>query len=352
VKHYLGDRLATFGTRLKGDSTTAPVVVANRQGQDLPAIDQPDPSAAPPLASNDFAETRLQPLPAPTESIATVQNVAPTLSTAAPTATLNGPAEPVALIDPGPADRVADLLKQAERQLHEEKLLAPADDSALATYREILALDPANPAATIGLEAARTQLIQGFAVALKERDIPRARQLLQDLRVATADKSGLEKFADELAAAEKRQQSPRTDSVGRSKEAGRSTRVVTERAGSHGTVPNVAVARSMQPPANAVSRDSGLKAIADRLKERAIVKQRQGELLESQALVAEGLRVQPSHGGLQRLREALDHQLQSQAAQRVEPESFAVKTVRTEPTHPRDKPLSSAKDANFNFGTF
>lgn len=90
---------------------------------------------------------------------------------------------------PDPAERIAALLVEAEALLADGRLVAPADASALARYRAVLELDPANAPARAGLERIATDLRTRFEQALEAEAIDDAEARYQELALAVDDEA-------------------------------------------------------------------------------------------------------------------------------------------------------------------
>jgi hypothetical protein len=255
--------------------------------------------------------------------------------------------------------RIAGLLEQAKTQRGAGHLVRPFPGSALASYREILVLNADHAEARAGIERIKGLLVDDFHAAVKKQDLASAQRNLADLRTVADDTAELKKLELELNSLNNAYAPALVAAANRRKEMQAPPRTETTESRLPGKpADGRAIAARAEENALVQRTDDALKAIADRLKERALVKQRQGELAESQALIAEGLRVQPEHGGLKRLQRAIEHQLQSQAAQR----SVVTQEANREPDIPSTAEVPQAppvktnsatlRDPNMNFGTF
>ncbi len=249
------------------------------------------------------------------------------------------------------AAAVASLLARAEQQRSASNWVRPEDDSALDSYREVLKLEPDNSSARAGIDSMRAAYMQAIRTALDQGDTSAARHNLTDVnRIASGD-AEVNRLSRELQMLASRAEQSDVQKSGDADRKSHSNAQARPAAVAVKATPSV-----KEPVTVQVSGASGLEAIADRLKERALVKQRQGALSESQALVAEGLRVQPEHAGLLRLRQAIEHQQQNEAAQKAET-GFAAAAVSAQPGDDGARSSVGAqptavRDANLNFGTF
>ncbi len=144
----------------------------------------PEPAPAPSAPPPALAITPAPPTPAVPE--AAKSNPAPAPPPAAPSA----PALP-------PTKAVAALLKKADKALAEGHLLEPADNNALALYRQALEADKENAQALAGLEKIHKSISQQIGTALDRGDEREVARLLEAL-------AGLPHTGEEVAALEAR----------------------------------------------------------------------------------------------------------------------------------------------------
>lgn len=122
-------------------STTRPRDPSSQPPADLadPAGSPPDPTAKP---AGDPAATPTPPEPRPNASDS---QTASTDTPAAPPAEEPAPS-------PTPQVEIERLLAEAQQQMDNRRITAPASDNALSTYRRVLELQPQNPVALAGIQ--------------------------------------------------------------------------------------------------------------------------------------------------------------------------------------------------------
>lgn len=74
--------------------------------------------------------------------------------------------------------QIEQMLAAAEENMNEGRLISPAGDNALAGYRAVLALDPDQTDARLGIAAIQTELVKSAETAFADEDIETAEQLL------------------------------------------------------------------------------------------------------------------------------------------------------------------------------
>ena len=74
--------------------------------------------------------------------------------------------------------KIARLLKRADRHIRQHRLIGPRGTNALRDYRQVLTLDPGNPAVKAGLERIVTTYLQLADLALQAKKPRKALQLL------------------------------------------------------------------------------------------------------------------------------------------------------------------------------
>lgn len=144
----------------------------------------PEPAHVPSAPPPALAITPAPPVPA-----------APTPEKSSP-APAPPPAAPSAPALP-PTKAVAALLKKADKALAEGHLLEPADNNALALYRQALEADKENAQALAGLEKIHKSISQQIGTALDRGDEREVARLLEAL-------AGLPHTGEEVAALEAR----------------------------------------------------------------------------------------------------------------------------------------------------
>jgi hypothetical protein len=129
-------------------------------------------------------------------------------------ATVDDPPEPneeleatyVAVVEPtGPSidpeidpDLLYDLLTRADQALADDRLTAPAEDSALSIYSEILALDPDSESASRGFERIVERYIALALQALERRQYVTARSMLARGRLINSTHPSIEPTAEQI----------------------------------------------------------------------------------------------------------------------------------------------------------
>jgi serine/threonine protein kinase/formylglycine-generating enzyme required for sulfatase activity len=76
--------------------------------------------------------------------------------------------------EPDDQERIHEMLRRSQQQFAANRLTLPAGDNALESYREILAIDPANPEARAGIEAVRMRELVFAETAEDQGDLTRA----------------------------------------------------------------------------------------------------------------------------------------------------------------------------------
>ncbi len=89
------------------------------------------------------------------------------------------------------AERIQVLQEQADRQMANLKYIRPQGDNALASYREILRLDPNNVDALLGIERIKTGFILWSEYARARGDLAKARAHLQAALIVDPDNNAL-----------------------------------------------------------------------------------------------------------------------------------------------------------------
>lgn len=100
------------------------------------------------------------------------------------------------------AVKVAAEIEAGKAAFSRQALTAPADDNALAHYRQALALQPDNAAAKAGLTEIAAALQAQAQAAISARDFAKAEQLLTQLAEASADAQSVADLRKSLAAAQ------------------------------------------------------------------------------------------------------------------------------------------------------
>ncbi len=225
--------------------------------------------------------------------------------------------------------QIAALVTQAQDQAESGRLVEPAGDNALDSYRQVLDLDPGNPAAQAGLvelvdtltqrarrqrqsgelDAALETLAQGLRVNPRDQDLlalgeaVRAERAEQDRR-RLEEARRQQRIARLLAAAERRFQAGQLiEPTG------------TSAADSYRRVLDL-------DPGNSEAR-AGLAQLAATFAERAAQAQRGGDLQASLKAIAQGLSVRPDDRTLLALREAVQVEQAERERQRLEAERRA-----------------------------
>ncbi len=135
-----------------------------------PATDEVPPAAASPPPS----VSPVKPVPEPVVPT----SVPPVAGPAAEPPGVNGVGEKKEpdLTPDSSAQRIAELLAEAEADFRALRLTSPAGRNALARYRQVLALDPDNPTAQAGVRRIGERYRQWAEGALRTRDLPKARR--------------------------------------------------------------------------------------------------------------------------------------------------------------------------------
>lgn len=120
--------------------------------------------------------------------------------------------QPAALVEteiaeePDNVEIIEALLVEAETHMANWRLRRPVDDNAHLKYLQVLELEPDNDQALKGLDRiASTYLIMAER-AIKEKELTKARGLIDDSRAVIAENAGLQKLEDKLMFAVAEQQ--------------------------------------------------------------------------------------------------------------------------------------------------
>ncbi len=157
--------------------------------------------------------------------------------------------------------RIAGLLRQADKQIRANRIQAPAGDNAVATYRQILTLSAGQPQALAALQRIADQHEARARALLDENDEPASRQQVEAGLAAVADHQGLQALQRSL---DQRQKERR--------------------------------ARAL--------RQQQLQALLS----QARTEQQRGELESGMALVERGLKLAPQHPDLLALKQQISRQ--------------------------------------------
>ena len=104
--------------------------------------------------------------------------------------------------------QIISLLQAGEAALGRGDLVSPAGTSAVDRYRAVLAADPRNIAAASGLQAIAAKLIAQARIAINERKLSMAENLLQQAQQLNGDAVALKDLSDKLNAAIEAQSGP------------------------------------------------------------------------------------------------------------------------------------------------
>lgn len=105
-------------------------------------------------------------------------------------------------------ERIQASLAAAEKHMEHGRLLAPAGNNALERYRDVLALNPDNSDAKLGLKAIQDELVDDAEAAFEEGDVDRAGKLLDraaDIRAESGAMTTLRQRIDANIAEQERQ---------------------------------------------------------------------------------------------------------------------------------------------------
>jgi serine/threonine-protein kinase PpkA len=122
--------------------------------------------------------------------------------------------------------QIISLLQEGEAALGRGDLVSPAGTSAVDRYRAVLATDPRNIAAASGLQAIAAKLIAQARVAINERKLSMAENLLQQAQQLNGDPDALKALSDKLNAAIEAQSGP--VSIPSEADAGRLTKLFAD----------------------------------------------------------------------------------------------------------------------------
>lgn len=117
-------------------------------------------------------------------------------------------------------EQIERTLAAAERNMDQSRLVAPVGDNALADYRSVLALDPDNTDARLGIAAIQRELVNGAEAAFTGGNIDEARRLLDqasEVRGETDDVLALKREIEQHVA-EKAREAQQADEENRRRE--------------------------------------------------------------------------------------------------------------------------------------
>lgn len=95
-------------------------------------------------------------------------------------------------------EQIQQMLAAAEQNMNEGRLVSPAGDNALASYRAVLALDPGHTDARLGLAAIQTELVKSAETAFADEDIETAEDLLDQAREIREESDRARALRDEI----------------------------------------------------------------------------------------------------------------------------------------------------------
>jgi serine/threonine-protein kinase PpkA len=195
------------------------------------------------------------------------------------------------------AGQISALLKSANTQMTQGRLVEPTGDNAYASFQQILGLDPENRQAREGIEAVRDQLVSLAEQKVKAEDPEESLRLIdQGLSIAPGYARLLALKRDVQAALEKRKRLAETIGrlLTRAEEQLANRRLVAPGGdNAHETYRRVLAI----DPTNAQAF-SGIKRIVDRLSELAQDKLTKGAPREALALIEDGLLLIPKNARL------------------------------------------------------
>ncbi len=208
--------------------------------------------------------------------------------------------------------KIERLLASANLQLEAEQVFKPQGDNAYQTYQEVLAIDSDHPRALKGMTRIAAEMRQDAREEFAAGKLNPSLALIDRGLTAKPDDEGLLALRNEVRRAlDQRRQQQRIDTLlaqaGQNLEQGR----LTEPKGDNAYEAFKAVL-AIAPRSNEAL--AGLDRVATGLEDQARVRQSEGELYRSLALIDEGLTVSPEQEGLIDLREEIRVQISAERA--------------------------------------
>jgi Serine/threonine protein kinase len=217
--------------------------------------------------------------------------------------------------------QVEALLASAEQQLAALRLTTPKGDNAYKTYREVLAIAPGNQRALAGIQRIAERYAQLARSLQRKGDLKESLTLIQKGLAVVPEHTRLLALRDEITReGERRRQEAILAAFEVQEARNHEVSILLAKAQQQFEADQLTRPKGnnawetfekiMQIDPDNRWAQEGLQAIAGRLEAMARAKQREGGLQESLSIAEDGLRVVPSHTGLQALKDNLKRQIE------------------------------------------
>lgn len=211
---------------------------------------------------------------------------------------------------------IQGMTMHANRQIAAGNVIEPKGESALAIYRDILAIDPQNEQALSALQQIARYFQSEAEIKLQKNKLPESLALVQQGLQVYPEHVGLLALREELN--EKRKNTPSQRETAdlaalADDRVAQEQRLQTEPNDALAAYREVVKGMPGQKPSS-----QGLEQIAERLEQRARTKQLEGDVKGSLELVERGLMLDPEHDGLRTLRPLIRKEVKAEQ-QRQQP---------------------------------